>query len=294
MANIDRFDADKYMDSDDLPELSLAVKMVWHITRGTTVDQAPRACGISLKFGQAIVARPLTQAAIRRVRSKAVKLRGPSLSPRRMNWSGPNAAPARHCNERPSELRNGRLPMGPARAGRNNRAVDWKTTRLIQAMVVGIAEPIEDNVCGLIPAGKPLSFREAARAIAMSVRRARALQQEPAFQSALKTAVEAYRACEEPAMAASIRDDRLARSRDRLNAIETIRGPRPVPGVTVNVQQNNGSPAPAGYVVDLTPKEHKPAVEAKTISATSARANVGDVARDAEQERAEAHRFRPR
>jgi hypothetical protein len=62
----------------------------------------------------------------------------------------------------------------------------------------------------------------------------------------------------------------------------------------VNVQQNNGSPAPAGYVVDLTPKEHKPAVEAKTIRATSARANVGDVARDAEQERAEAHRFRPR
>ena len=32
MANIDRFDADKYTDSDDLPELSLAGKMVWHIT----------------------------------------------------------------------------------------------------------------------------------------------------------------------------------------------------------------------------------------------------------------------
>ena len=77
MANIDRFDADKYMDSDDLPELSLAGKMVWHITRGATVDQASRACGISIKFGQEIVARPLTQAAIRRVRSKAVKLFGP-------------------------------------------------------------------------------------------------------------------------------------------------------------------------------------------------------------------------
>jgi hypothetical protein len=34
MANIDRFDADKYTDADDLPELSLAGKMVWHITRG--------------------------------------------------------------------------------------------------------------------------------------------------------------------------------------------------------------------------------------------------------------------
>jgi hypothetical protein len=53
--------------------------------------------------------------------------------------------------------------------------------------------------------------------------------------------------------------------------------------------------APAGYVIDLTPKEHKPAIEGKTVTPASPRQNAGNFAEDAERERAEnrANRDRP-
>ena len=111
-------------------------------------------------------------------------------------------------------IKDGRLPLGEARSGQCRRGVDWKSARLIQCMITGIAEEIDDAVCGLIPANTPLDLRAAARAVGMSTKRARMLQQDAAFQSAFKTAVEAYRATLEPgnlAMALEIRDDRLAK-----------------------------------------------------------------------------------
>ena len=133
------------------------------------------------------------------------------------------------------ELRNGRLPMGDARGGENNRGIDFKTVKLIGSMVVGIAEPIDDAVCGLIPANTPLELRQAARAVNMKQKRARALQTDPAFQSALREAVKGYRECEDPAnlaVALAIRDRQGNTPEDRrlkLAAIDHIRGPAPSP-----------------------------------------------------------------
>jgi hypothetical protein len=56
------------------------------------------------------------------------------------------------------------------------------------------------------------------------------------------------------AAAAEIRDDKTMGPKARLQAIDRIRRPRPVAGVQVNVQQNNGGQTTIlpGYVENLT------------------------------------------
>lgn len=127
----------------------------------------------------------------------------------------------------------------------------------------------------------------------MSTKRARMLQQDAAFQSAFKTAVEAYRATLEPgnlAMALEIRDDRLAKPKERIRAGEFLRGPKAAPGVTVNVQQNNGQPQRAGYVINLGTPLGEIERESKIVDVTPREGNAGNIAADAAQEQASARR----
>ena len=130
------------------------------------------------------------------------------------------------------------------------------------------------------------------------MKRARTLQQEAPFQEALKRTVEARRLSMEPAHLAvceALRDDPSQPGKVRLKAIEVARGPKPAAGVQVNVlQQNSGHPQPAGYVIQLTPRDKEPAIEAKTVINASPRSNAADIAADVEAERADAARFRPR
>jgi len=175
--------------------------------------------------------------------------------------------------------------------------------------VAGAREPKKDGIPGgysrkMLPANTPLSIEDAARASGVNLKKARALQLDPAFGEAIKSAVETRRQCLEPrvlAMAVEIMDDRSNPPKDRIRAGQCILGPKPVQGgVTVNVaQQNNVDPHPAGYVIDL----RSPAFrilkddEPKIITA-SPRGNTGDVEADVEAERAEikqaeAYRVKP-
>jgi hypothetical protein len=192
------------------------------------------------------------------------------------------------------EIRAGRLPTGPRRSGKTKIGTDLKTRELIHAMIVGLDHPIEDSAIGHIPAGVPLDVKQAARAVGMKVRRGRLLLEDPVFRAAFKTAVEAYRESLEPGnlrVGLELRDNQLQPGKVRLRAAEFLRGPRPVQGVTVNVQQNNGgAPTLPGYIIRLDGPAAEP--EPKTIEgriiAPSHRGNVADAARDVEQERAEA------
>jgi hypothetical protein len=69
---------------------------------------------------------------------------------------------------------------------------------MAHAMCVGIDTALDDEVVGPIPANRPLSLRQAARAVGMKLRRARDLQTTPEFQSALREAAEAIRVAQEP------------------------------------------------------------------------------------------------
>lgn len=150
------------------------------------------------------------------------------------------------------ETRDGRAPM----TYKQNRqysggASDWKVARIIDAMIIGIDKEIDDPIVGRIPARAPLPLEQAARAVGLRLKKARQLQQEPEFRSAL----EACRATWElgsVAMALSIRDDPNNAPKERIRAAEFLRGPRPAAGVQVNVNQNNqtsADPHPAGYVI---------------------------------------------
>jgi hypothetical protein len=214
---------------------------------------------------------------------------------------------------------NGHLNMGEARAGNEmttgRRGIDWATVKLIEAQIVGIAAEVEidttarypkkngipgDYIKKLLPPNTPLSLEESARAIGMKVGRARRLQTDPHYMQAFDTAIRAYRASTHPQnirTAITIRDNLENTPRDRLKAIQVLEGPRSVHvvgQVTNNYSQTNQVVAPAGYVIDLTPKEHKPQIEAKPVPA-SERQNVGDVEIDVDAERREnrANRDRP-
>ena len=121
--------------------------------------------------------------------------------------------------------------MGKARAWKNNRALDFKSHRLIQCMLVGAAAAVEDSWFGTIPAHVPLPVEHAARVVGMRVKRARRLQLDPSFRSALRTALDGLRESEEPAnfaAALAIRDHKDSPPRLKLAAIDTLRGPAPV------------------------------------------------------------------
>jgi hypothetical protein len=115
--------------------------------------------------------------------------------------------------------------------------------------------------------------------------------------NALKVATEAARACEEPQnikVCASIRDDPAAREKDRISAIECLRGPRPLANTVVNIQQNNANaPQPAGYVIRLDKDFSPTTIEGKAVPA-SPRGNTGDVEQDVAREQAEARANRDR
>lgn len=150
---------------------------------------------------------------------------------------------------------NGHLNMGPARAGWGTRGIDWATTRLIEAMIIGVDREVEitspkrdplgpDGIPGgyrtiTLPANTPLPLEHAARAIGMKVSRARRLQSDPAYQSAFDTAITAYRRAQHPqniATCISIRDDPENEPRDRLKAVQVLEGPR-----SVHIQTRAGS-----------------------------------------------------
>ena len=59
---------------------------------------------------------------------------------------------------------------------------------MIDRMICGIDEPIEDKVCGVIPAHVPLTLEQAARSVSMRLKRARELRMTPDFCEAMNSA----------------------------------------------------------------------------------------------------------
>jgi hypothetical protein len=188
----------------------------------------------------------------------------------------------------------------------------YKTSRLIQSMLVGVYVEFDD-----FPPKTPLPLDVAAKAVGMRLRRARALQQDNTFISALKAATEAYRTSLEPgsiAMAVEIRDNRSNAPKERIKAAEFLRGPKAVPGVVINnnLQQNNMSHSPAGYVIDLCgpTKQLEEELERRRLRSMrterqrtgeiidiTPRGNAGEIADDhakeAAQEQADPKRWQP-
>jgi len=197
----------------------------------------------------------------------------------------------------PQLTEDGRLPIKTTRGQQYSPGgvTDWKAQRLIDCMVIGVETEIDDKIVGLIEPNTPLPLEKATRACGLRLKRARALQQDPSFQKAFAAAVETVRQCHEPkniAIAAQIRDNPSARDRDRVNAIQCLRGPKAAPGVVVNVQQNGGQPA--GYGINLSPPLAEPkTIEGKTIDVTPRENRPGNVADDVAAERAEAAKPRP-
>ena len=203
--------------------------------------------------------------------------------------------------------------MGAARRSHGmgqNFDIDWITVRWLEAMILGIDEEIPAKPPDLrpgfnykgtpaIPAGVPLSLEQAARAVGMRLSRARRLWVEPVVQQAYETACAAYRKSQDPMnlkTAIDIRDNLANAPQDRLRAVRTIEGPRPVQiaqSITNNIlEQRNFS---AGYVVDLSGGKWQPkqANEPKMLDITPDESNSGNQARDVEAERREAHAVRP-
>lgn len=144
-----------------------------------------------------------------------------------------------------------------ARAGTYHGHVPaWKIWRYIDALVIGISEPVDDKIVGFIPANVALPMEQAARAVGVYLKKARALQLDPEFGEELDRAYELRRQCLKPrvlAVAVEIMEDRGQPAKARLQAGQCILGPKPsAPSTIVNVQQNNAGPAPCGYVVNLT------------------------------------------
>lgn len=153
------------------------------------------------------------------------------------------------------KLSNGRLPM--RKHGQYLEGVsEWKRHKLIVAMVVGIEAEIDDKIVGVIPPNTPLTLDKACRAIDLFMKSGRRLWLNPVFQGDYKAAIATELACHEPknmAAMAKIRDNPLSRDRDKIAAVECLRGPKPIAGVQINNYQQNNAPAqPAGYVVNLS------------------------------------------
>lgn len=209
----------------------------------------------------------------------------------------------------PEILPGGRLPVSVPRGGYGREGMDWITTRLIEAQILGIdeevpARPPDDFHCKgrpAIPAGVPLDLTQAAHAVGMRLSRARRLVCTPTYLQAFDTAIRAYRASQCPAnirTAIKIRDNEGAADRDRLRAVQVLEGPRAihiVGQVTNNFTQNNDTKiATAGYVI-MPREEAKPAtIEGEVVGASPRDGNAGNAAADFEAQRDEEHRFRPR
>jgi hypothetical protein len=157
-------------------------------------------------------------------------------------------------------------PLGAPRkqiAGKKDpNVIDWKSAKMMHAMLAGIEAPIEDNVVGTIPAGVPLRLEQAARAVGIRLRRARKLQMEPDFCEEMRKATANYRACLAPeniAVAREIRDDKLVKPKDRIKAMEFLQGPQPGrAGTTVTIQNTSpGRVIVAGYNIDLRHPDEK-------------------------------------
>ncbi len=126
---------------------------------------------------------------------------------------------------------------------------------LIDAMIHGVDHDYEVDG-DLVPAGMPLTLKQAALACGVRCRQARELASTTLFKAELNKAEIGFRNSERPRnlhTAVVIRDDEgdgsAATKTARLKAIATIEG-KPTAGTTINVnaQQNN---AVAGYVIRL-------------------------------------------
>lgn len=134
-----------------------------------------------------------------------------------------------------SPLRDGaHLPSSYPKGKQYNREwvgiSPWKAWKIIDRMILGIPKSIEDKVIGTIPAGRPLTLTQAARANGLLMKGVRRLAADADFQRAFREAVEAYRATLEPgniAMGLQIRDDPASTAKERIRAGEFLRGPRP-------------------------------------------------------------------
>jgi hypothetical protein len=145
----------------------------------------------------------------------------------------------------------------------------------IELMVHGLDEAgeIEGEY---VEAHKPLTLRQASRALGLRLRRMREMSATPLFQQALNAEVAALRNAERPRnlqVAIAIRDDEgdgsAATKTVRLKAIQSIEGRDG--GASVNVQinntQNNVTP---GYVIRLPAEAAKqpPMIDATPVKDT--------------------------
>jgi len=160
--------------------------------------------------------------------------------------------------------------------------------QVIELMVYGLDEggTIEDEH---IPAHQPLTLRQAARAVGVSMRHSREVHETPLFQTELNRAIAARRNSERPknlTTAITIRDDpgdNTAADRTvRLKAIRSIEERDGAAGVTMTVNNsNNQTHISPGYVIRLRPKDQqRPGDSAKVIDASSSEARAQESARD--------------
>lgn len=142
----------------------------------------------------------------------------------------------------------------PAKGQYYGRIPAWKVWRYLDARVVGIAEEINDEIVGVIPAGVGLEPYQAGRAVGVYLKKVRELEIDPAFEKELERSRAEHKKTFEPRVhkvAFEILENPTNKPKDRLEAGYMLLGPKPAPGVQVNIQQNNASPAPCGYVINL-------------------------------------------
>jgi hypothetical protein len=140
---------------------------------------------------------------------------------------------------------------------------------VIDAMVNGLSEDV--TVEGVtIPAGRPLSARQAALALGVRLRALRDIYDTPLFGEALSKALLSRRRAEEPKnlhVAVSIRDSEgdgsAAFQRARLAAVDSIRD-KSSSGTRVEVNVNQQANISAGYVIRL-PATDRPAIDGRVV-----------------------------
>jgi hypothetical protein len=160
-------------------------------------------------------------------------------------------------------------------AGRRNPPA-WALTKLppkydiiVGLMVYGLDVDVEiEGVT--IPAGQPLSLRQAARQVGARLRQAREIADTPLFQTAFNKALLSLRRSEGPKnlrTAIGIRDaegDNSAATKTvRLKAIDSIEG-KSSSGTNVQVNVNQNTHLSAGYVIRL-PSLAPPALDGGAI-----------------------------